>query len=128
METKLRENMEAKLRKYVEENITFEIECLPEHMHPEGMAICSGDEDYDRQVVAKILEDLENGNEWSWCVVKVSGSVNGVSSEEYLGGCSYESQESFENDLYCEDMKSSVIDEITKELLENYETVKNTIE
>lgn len=118
--------MREKIRKYVEANITFQIECLPEDIHPEGNAIASGDEDYDREVVAQILEDLE-WNPWAWCVVKVSGSVDGISSEDYLGGCSYEDQESFESNGYCEDMKSAVIDEITAELLRNYETIKNIL-
>ncbi len=119
--------MKNKIKEYVQNNIDLKIECLEEETCVRGNVCASGDDDFDREEENKIIEELESGNPWAWCIVKVSGSCNGIYAEDYLGGCSYEDQESFERNLYFDVMRDSVINQITEELLKNYEFVKNIL-
>lgn len=80
-----------------------------------GNAICSGDDDYDRQIEDEIIERLNNGDEWAWASVTVRGSWNGIVASEYLGCCSYRDADDFRNDGgqgYYSDMREAVRAEI----------------
>ncbi len=72
--------------------VTYKLEALPEDMHPRDSF---GDEE-DAQWA---LDQLKRGNEWGWCVAKVTASieVDGVTFEghDYLGGCAYKSEADF---------------------------------
>ena len=92
--------------------IDWEIEALPEDMSVRGNAVVSGNDEQDKEIEGDIIEDLENGNEWAWCIAKVTGKYNGIEAVEYLGGCSYNSAEDFETGGYLEDMKDEVMKQI----------------
>jgi hypothetical protein len=72
-----------------------ELEALPEDMELEGNVSAMGDPDVDEAAEQAVREKLESGNEWAWCVAKVSVEYEGVEESAYLGGCSYESAEDF---------------------------------
>ena len=106
--------------------VTYEIECLPEDMSVRGNAMDSGDAEFDRQVEDEILSKLESGNEWAWCVVRVVARItlpNGTTleGEDFLGGCSYDSREDFEEGAadYLDDMKGRALDNL-REVLARY--------
>jgi hypothetical protein len=86
--------------------IKYRIECQPEHISIEGNASAI-DPVTDAEIVAEIYRQLEAGNEWAWCTVKVTAYIPGTDLEEsdYLGGCSYKSQRDFERSGYFADMK-----------------------
>lgn len=77
----------------------YETQCLPETERPEGQ-FASGDDAQDAETVAWIWEQLESGNPWAWCTVRVTATVEldgqTFEGEAYLGGCSYESRAAFE--------------------------------
>jgi hypothetical protein len=102
--------------KIYESEIEYNIECLPEYVDVRGNAMCSGDDDYDRQVEDSIIEDFNNGNEWAWCTVRVTASIPGldyVEGDDYLGCCSYKNERDFvENSCYYEDMKEAAKDQL----------------
>lgn len=76
----------------------------PEHEDVRGH-FASGEPEYDRQDEEAILARLSEGDEWAWCVVKVTVLCGRLSESEYLGGCSYESEEDFRaNSGYFDDM------------------------
>ena len=90
-------------------NIQYRVECLTEDQPVEGNALCSGDAELDRKQELEILADLEH-NPWAWCCVKVTAShpdfpeIEGV---DYLGCCSYESEDDFRAGAYYDDMKEA---------------------
>lgn len=66
-----------------------------------GNCIASGDDDFDRACEDDIRRQLESGNVWAWCVVKVSAHFEGFTGNAYLGACSYASEKDFlECDYY----------------------------
>lgn len=72
---------------------TIEIFCLPEHEGPEG-SFAMGDDAEDAKICAEIRERME-WNDWAWCVVRVVATFAGQSGDDYLGGCSYDSEADF---------------------------------
>lgn len=59
-----------------------------------------------------IRKQLGRGNSWAWCQVKVTVSFLGFQSDQYLGGCSYESARAFRAGGYFEDLVGDGVEEI----------------
>jgi len=102
------------LRDIIKEEATIKVECLPEEMSLRGNCMASGDAEFDKQCEDKIIQDYENGNDWAWCIAKVTTNWEGLEATEYLGGCSYKSEQDFINDGYYTDMINSCLEELTK--------------
>lgn len=87
--------------------ITYAVECLPEEERIEGN--CSAvDPETDQQTADWIRDQLNNGNEWAWCCIKVTASIDGIDvvGTDYLGCCSYKSESDFcRPGGYYDDMK-----------------------
>lgn len=97
------------VRKLTEADVTFTLERLPEYAAIRGNAVVSGDAAFDKKVEDKILADLEF-NEWAWCCVRVVAEWNGLTGDDYLGCCSYESEEQFcQHGGYYDDMKAQAL-------------------
>lgn len=91
----------------------IEIECYPEDNPVRGNALASGDEDEDRACEDAILRDLEGGNVWAWCTVRVvarDGKHEGSSS--WIGGCSYENEKGFRECGEFEALKSEALEDL----------------
>lgn len=97
------------MRKLLESEVEFSFECLPEESHPRDH-FASGEEQYDREDIAKVLEELEKGNEWGWCCIKVTAKWKQFTGSDFLGCCSYSSQKDFETDEYYSDMKTQALE------------------
>lgn len=75
-----------------------------------------GDED-DEEF---IRQELANGNDWAWCKVRVTAqwiAPDGTTFEghDYLGGCSYRSEEDFKQPGgYYDDMKKEAYADLQK--------------
>lgn len=101
------------------------VECLPEDLQIKGNASAIDDET-DAQVEREILEQLDSGNEWAWCTIKVSLKWKGYEGTDYLGACSYKSKKDFidAND-YFPDMVAIAFND----LVDNIESdINNTID
>ena len=105
-------------------SIRYTLTIEPEWDGPEGH-FASGDDDYDRETVQYIRDELEAGNDWAWCSVRVACTIPGYDVEgvDWLGGCSYKDKEDFcQEGGYYEDMKSearaAIISEIADEIVE----------
>lgn len=108
------------IRELTEEEVEFEVECLPEHEHPRGH-FASGDDELDRQMVKRILQYRE-WNEWAWCVAKVTAKWGEFEASEYLGCCSYDSKEDFMSPGgYYDDMKAEALESLNQLLADHYE-------
>jgi len=72
-----------------------------------------------KEEIDSLLDEARNVNVWKWCMVEVKGTYKGLTASEYLGGCSYESEEDFKNDSgYYEDMVNAVISDLNKQIAE----------
>lgn len=100
--------------------VSYDLEIVREYMPIRGNAMASGDDDYDREVEDSIIADLEAGNDWAWCMVKVTATYDGIDSVEgvdYLGGCSYASEKDFKSPGgYYDDMKEVARDDLYGQL------------
>ena len=101
--------------------ITYTIECLPEDCPVRGN-FATGDAVQDREIEDQIIADLDNGNPWAWCTVKVTARIEGINlvGVDYLGCCSYRDQADFEACMYFADMKAQA----NNDLIAQIEVVK----
>lgn len=83
-------------------NYTVRIE--PETVPVKGNASAL-DPATDRLTEKWIGEELARGNQWAWCAVVVKAEYAGYVGFDYLGCCSYASEEDFRASVYFEDMK-----------------------
>lgn len=102
---------------------TVDIDCLEEDTPVRGNAIASGDAAYDKQIEDEIIEDLD-GNPWSWCTVRVTVELNGLKGVDYLGCCSYKSEQNFIDCDCFEDMKIEAIAELEHSLMQAIGMIK----
>lgn len=99
--------------------VEYGIEVSMEETPVRGNAMFSDDADYVRKVENDIIESLSRGNVWAWASVKVTARYPGipqVTGVDYLGCCSYESQEDFEKDFYYEDMLDNARNDLFTQL------------
>ncbi len=82
---------------------------MPEDTPVRGNALDSGDPAEDRRIEDEIISDLDNGNEWAWCCVRVRATWEGFTGEDYLGGCCCGSRAEFEAGGYLPDMKAQAL-------------------
>jgi hypothetical protein len=113
-------------RRLKPEDVTFTVTAEPEDMPIEGNALASGDDAEDERCYAEIRDQLDRGNEWAWCSVKVAASISvtikrkGRVDEvvmlegcDYLGCCSYKNKADFcEPGGYFDDMKAEALDDL----------------
>lgn len=111
------ENQVYTLRLFLRD-VDYTIECLPEDTPVRGNSVASGDDEYDRKVERKIERDLDRGNEWAWCCVRVTARLSRFKGEDYLGGCSYSSQDEFCRDGYFQDMKAEALADLIRNIKE----------
>jgi hypothetical protein len=82
------------MRRIPKHAIVWTLECLPEDIPVKGN--CSAiDPKTDRAEERRIMSELDNGNQWAWCCVKVSGEYRGLTADTYLGCCSFEDEAAF---------------------------------
>lgn len=98
-------------------SVRYTIECLGEIMPVRGNALASDDDAEDRAEEDRILAELDGGNSWAWCGVRVRAWAGDVYGEDYLGACSYESEEDFRAGGYYEDMKLVALDDLRGKLM-----------
>lgn len=108
------------MRELTQDEVTFELICEPEHIEIEGNCMASGDDAVDREAADWIREQLASGNEWAWCCVHVIARWQGYEGHDYLGGCSYRSEEEFtgERDAYYVSMKEQALGDLNRRIAE----------
>ncbi len=71
------------------------VECEPETLALEGNVLASGNDEEDARAEEDIRTQLNSGNEWAWCYVRVIAAWKGYEGQDCLGGCSYKSRKDF---------------------------------
>ena len=103
------------MQQFIDNNpgVAIQIEIEPEHSTPEEQLGLEATGVDHSEWIEKIHQDLymNGGLSWMWCAVKLTvsfppGILNGLRFEEseYLGCCSYESEQDFKKDGYYIDM------------------------
>jgi hypothetical protein len=105
------------VRTLTEADVTFTVECEPEDIPVEGNALASGDDEADREAEQWVYDQLDAGNEWAWCTVKVTARWGDFEGVDYLGCCSYRSEEDFAaGDGYLPQMKQEALADLNRRL------------
>ena len=103
-------------------DITILVTAHPEEIPVQGNAICSGDEDFDRQVESEILKRLEQDDVWAWATVSVTAEWQGLKEVEYLGCCCYANEEDFRQEGgYFDDMVHEALTSLNLRIRNLYE-------
>ena len=63
-----------------------------------------------------VAGELNRGNQWAWCDVKLTAHLFGLEAETWLSQCSYKSRENFMQGDYYASMVDEVIDALAKQL------------
>ena len=91
-------------------DVEFEIEATQDDLRIEGNA---GSEESEKW----INEQLDAGNVWAWASVHITGRFEGLEADDYLGACSYESEEAFKQaGGYYDDMRQQIVDDLNAQL------------
>lgn len=102
------------LRELTADDVEFELIREEEWLDPSE---CFEDEG----AIAWVREQAAKGNEWAWFAAKVVARWNGFEGVDYLGACSYESEEDFRACPYFEDLKAQALDDLNWNI---YKTAK----
>lgn len=105
----------------LKEKAEIQVFCLDEDSPIQGNASAI-DPETDAKNEAYIIDQLNSGNEWAWCMVKVYAEIDGFKGPaNYLGQCSYKSRKDFMEDAYYDDMKNQAIEDLKNEIERKHE-------
>jgi hypothetical protein len=76
----------------------------------------------DEEDVKWVQHELDMGNTWAWCTVRVRVGWNDHETETWLGACSYQDEAAFKAGGYYDDM----VDECVGDLAKRFETLMHT--
>lgn len=97
------------------DDVKFSILCVSEDALIEGN-YSAIDEETDRKTAEWIRKELDNGNIWAWANVCVKCDYYGLQTTEWLGYCSYKSEEDFKESGYYENMKKAALKAMQDEI------------
>src|SRR5215217_3248139 len=108
------------VRELKAEEVEFELTVEADDTEVRGNALCSGDEEQDKEYEDEILERLDDGDVWAWAYVKVTAKWNGWAGWDGLGGCCYEDEHDFATNSMCyEQMKQEALADLNRVIAEN---------
>jgi hypothetical protein len=110
---------------FVAKRSTITVECLPEDAPIVGNASAI-DPITDAQIAEQIAFSLGCGNPWAWCCVKVCARYLELESSEYLGCCSYVSEQDYREGGYFEDMVATARSGLVDQLLQIDSALRGT--
>lgn len=127
METNANKPDAARLARMLMDHAEVTIDCLSEDMPVRGNTLASGDPEEDRAQEDEILAQLDAGNEWAWCCVRVTATWEGFKGVAYLGCCSYSDEASFMVGGYAEDMTNEAFADLAASILNSHERTERTL-
>ena len=107
---------------------TIEFQALEEDTPVRGNAMDGGDGALDKQVEDEIIARLNRCDIYSWFIAKVTARYGFFSGRDYLGGCSYDSEEQFKISGYYEDMRDAAIADLAQQIIETHYQVSVTLD
>lgn len=114
--------MKEYIIKIKEEDIEYEYEIHEESpCEIKGNVLASGNKQEDEKAEQWVIDQLESGNQWAWCTMRVVARWRDrVEAETYLGMCSFKNEEDFVKSEY-KQMKIEAKDELLQILGVEYE-------
>lgn len=112
-----------KIKTLKSEEVEFILECEEEQVPVRGNLCASGDDDQDRKDENHVIRQLEYGNQWSWCSVKMTAKYKDFKGVDYLGCCSYKNEEDFKNGGYFEDMKVQALEDLNRNIANTFKNL-----
>lgn len=107
-----------------ESEVQFTLEALDEDSSPID-SFGYDTEEENEQAAKEIQEDIDSGNPYAWFVAKVTARWNGFHASEYLGCCSYKSEEDFKTESgYYPQMRSEALAALNEQLDDTYTLLK----
>lgn len=101
------------MKTLTEKDIKIELIVEFDDMLPvRGNVMTSGDNKIDKQYEDYVINRINNGDVWAWASVDVIGTYKGLTASDYLGGCTYESEDDFKNNGYYADMVQTVLNDL----------------
>jgi hypothetical protein len=98
--------------------IDYEVYIDPEDISIRGNVLASGDEEEDRKAEAWVIDQLDAGNEYAWCIARVTASARGRMGTAYLGAISCAGEQEFER-VFLEDLKREARLELFEKLAQD---------
>lgn len=91
-----------------------------------GNCMASGDDAIDEECALEIERQLEGGNPWAWCTVRVRLTYeDALTADAYLGGCSYQSEKDFRSDAYFAETVAECLEDLNRMYAEITKTDTN---
>jgi len=103
------------MRQLTIEDIKWRVECLPEYIPISGNAISTGNTEKDIKYERELYQKSKT-NPWAWCTIKVTGEFKGLSCDDYLGCCSYNSRKDFLECPYYADIQNGILVDIMSQV------------
>ena len=101
-----------KMKPLTEADVAIRIEALPEEAPIDGN-VCAND--CAEACAQRVKDQLNAGNEWAWCTVRVVAEWEGLHGDAYLGCCSYDSESEFTKPGgYFDDMKADAVADLNQ--------------
>lgn len=116
-----------KPRKLKIEDVTVTLRAEPEEIPIKG-SFATGDDAGDRAIEQDIQQRLKNDDEWAWFCAAVEVRWGDYSATEYLGCCSYDSEQDFRASDYFDDMVNAALDELNNQVQEAYADLAEILE
>lgn len=100
--------------KSIESEYRVTLEAIPETIRVRGNVLASGNDRQDREYEDRVLQRIEDGDDWAWFTAKVTVTdSDGRTASYYLGACSlYGGADEFKRGGYYLDMLQACLDEL----------------
>lgn len=112
-----------KIKQALATQASISVSIEEEDMHVRGNAIESGDKEFDRSVEDRILADLENGNPYAWCYVRVTAMWGEFEASDSLGMVSCETREEVDALIADHDMRENATHALAEKILKAYNEI-----
>src|SRR3990170_8981247 len=112
-----------KLRKLTEAEVEFEVTHEQDDAPVRGNAQATDDDAADKQVEDEILENLERGNAWAWCTVRVKAKWHEFEGLDVLGCVSVAKEEDLEEVIEEHGMKANALENLNDSIAETNNTL-----
>ena len=112
------------MRDLMKKDVDFDILIHGEHAPIKGN--CSAiDEKADLATEEWILQELRSGNDWAWCCIEVKATWKEFEGSDFLGCCSYCSEENFKAPGgYYEDMQAEALSSLNENISTTYASLE----
>ena len=85
----------------------------------------SYEDEFDEDGIKAVEQAIENNYQWGWCSVHVTAKYSGLVGEDWLGGCSYKSEQDFiDNSGYYQDMMDTALQDLVNQIWEVLEQLE----